>query len=74
MNSATATQGGVLPGILAKPARPGILRICPKCGTWFALRKQAAPSSHAPVRVTTFRCRKCQCDVEFAARPARGSI
>lgn len=58
-------------GILASPSRPSFCRTCPACGKWFALKLLQSRQHPVVGRVTTYRCKTCGHEVEYAQnRPA----
>ena len=61
-------------GIFAKPMRPGVERICPKCLKWNALELIRSEPSELQGEISTYRCRECKAEIEFTARHPPGAI
>jgi hypothetical protein len=54
-------------GILAEPMQPGDNMICPRCLKWHALEFRRSRPSELQGEISTYRCRKCGAEIEFAA-------
>ena len=57
------------PGIVAFPVGPGLCRICPKCGAWFALQFAERVDHEVVGKVTRYRCKRCGEEVSYANGP-----
>ncbi|MCD0460359.1 hypothetical protein [Roseiconus lacunae] len=53
--------------ILAEPMQPGDNLICPKCLKWHALEFLRSRPSELQGEISTYRCRECKSEIEFAA-------
>lgn len=60
--------------ILAEPPRLGTCRVCDRCRAWFALVKIAEREDAVTGSVTTYRCRKCGAETQFAERHPPGAV
>jgi len=58
--------------VLPQPLQVGIFHTCPRCSKWFALRRASVRHDKLVGQVSTYRCRRCQAEVEFASHlPSR---
>jgi len=58
--------------VLPRPMQVGVLHICPRCLKWFAVRRVATRQDTRVGKVSTYRCRHCQAEIEFASHfPSR---
>lgn len=53
-------------GILAEPMQSGLEGICPKCLKWNALKLLRSSQSELQGELSTYRCKHCQAEIEFA--------
>lgn len=60
--------------ILAEPLQPGGLRICLKCGRWFALTFEMERPDELLGEIRVYRCQYCNAKVEFAESLPKGVI
>lgn len=60
--------------ILASPLGPGLWRVCPACHKRFALRLQRKGDRQIVKQVTTYRCKACGHEVEFAKQHPPNAI
>lgn len=52
--------------LLKQPLQPGLLRACPSCRRWFALKHLASRKDPSVGKVCTYRCNHCSKTVEYA--------
>lgn len=72
-NLAMEHKAGTLKRIVAFRPRAGVLRICPRCAKWFALRKVKRLRVRCRY-VVFYRCRFCHEVVSFDWPRLRGSF
>ena len=58
--------------LLSSPLQPGLLRICPRCQKWFALRFVASEPDVNYGKLKQYRCRSCEQVTVFAAELPQG--
>ena len=61
-------------GILAEPLQPGFSRICPHCLRWYALKFVRERPDEVAEKISTWRCRFCSEETEFARSHPRGAV
>ncbi len=54
------------PGIVAYPPGPGLLRVCPNCGAWFALRYVDSVDHELVGKIHRYRCKRCGKELDYA--------
>jgi hypothetical protein len=50
---------------IVSECRPGLFRVCPACGRWFALRLLPPPAKLKKEPAPTYQCRFCQAKTVF---------
>ncbi|MSR56855.1 MAG: hypothetical protein EXS05_04195 [Planctomycetaceae bacterium] len=64
----------MLQRILPYPMLPTLLRICPYCDRWFALRHVDSKSDPVAGRLLIYRCQRCHKEVTFAEDRPSGAM
>jgi hypothetical protein len=62
------------PKLLPRPIPPGLLRVCPDCRRWFALKFVTSVNDDQQGTLKTYRCKYCKTEFKFASRHPDGSI
>jgi hypothetical protein len=61
-------------GTVAFPARAGLLRTCPNCLRWFALRHIASVDDQSVGKILRYRCKRCGKEVDYLRHRPDGRL
>jgi hypothetical protein len=60
--------------LLEYPLGPGVLRACPACGRWFALKFESERPVDLAGMLRTYRCKHCGVATTYADRHSPDAI
>jgi len=74
MTNTTLQMGSASSGILPQPMQSGSMWNCPECRKWFALQLQSVRTDERDIVISTYRCRRCGFEIEFADSHPKGVV